>query len=109
MAVGFHAQTGGLHGFFCFHGFAQGHGQLLPQALAGHLENVADARLALGRLEEHPAAPVEIEDVAVASDQRGRRDDLLQERLFGQLAQGHLHGECRLGRRGAQGGCCRRH
>ena len=65
----------------------QGRGQFAPQPFAGHLQDVVDAGLARGRLQVHPGAAVEVEDVALAVDQRGGRGDLLQQRLFGQFAQ----------------------
>ena len=77
-------------------GFVQGRGQVAPQSFAGHLQDVVDAGLARGRFQVQAGAAVEVEDVALAVDERAGRGDLLQERLFGQLAQRQFSGEGRL-------------
>ncbi len=73
----------------------QGHGQFAPQSFAGHLQDVVDSGFAGGRLQVQPGAAMKVEDVALAVDERAGRGDLLQQRLFGQLAQRQFHGECR--------------
>src|ERR1039458_9780681 len=98
VAVGFHAQARAAHCPGCPRGFVQGRGQVAPQPFAGHLQDVVDSSLARGRFQVQAGAAVEVEDVALASDKRGGRGHLLQERLFGQLAQrrfsaaGHVSG-----------------
>ena len=64
-AVGFDSEARMAHGFFAQRGFVQGCGQVVPQSLAGHLQDVADAGLTRGRLQIHPGAAVQVEDVAV--------------------------------------------
>ena len=75
----------------------EGGNQARPQSVAGHFQDVVDARLARSELQIHPGAAVQVEDVAPAVDQCARRSDLLQERLLGELAQRHLGGELRRG------------
>ena len=87
VAVGFDAQARAAHDLLCPRGFVQGRGQVAPQSFAGHLQDVVDAGLARGRFQVQAGAAVEVEDVALAVDERAGRGDLLQQRLFGQLAQ----------------------
>ena len=67
-------------------GFAQGRGQLPPQAFAGHLQDVRSG-LARSRFQVPAAAAVDIEDIAVLVDQDRDRGVLLQEGALGQLTQ----------------------
>ena len=97
MAVGLHVQAGRASGFLGFHRLVEGGNQARPQSVAGHFQDVVDARLARSELQIHPGAAVQVEDVAPAVDQCARRSDLLQERLLGELAQRHLGGELRRG------------
>ncbi len=74
----------------------QGDSEVLPQPFAGHSQDIVDAGLARSRLQIHPGATVQIEDVALPVDQRTGRGELLQEGLFGQLAQRQFHRRHRL-------------
>ena len=69
-------------------------GQLHAQPFARHLQNIVDTRFSRHGLQIHSRAPVQIEDVTVCVDQRTGRRDMLQKRVFGQLAQGRAIG-CR--------------
>ena len=93
VAVGFDAQARAAHDLFVCRGLVQGRGQVAPQSFAGHLQDVVDAGLARGRFQVHPGAAVEVEDVALAVDERAGRGDLLQQRLFGQFAQRQFPGD----------------
>ncbi len=101
VAVGFDPQARAAHGLLVRRGFVQGRGQVAPQPFAGHLQDVVDAGLARGRFQVQAGAAVQIEDVALAVDQRAGRGDLLQQRLFGQLAQRQFSSGCRLARQPA--------
>ena len=85
------------------------HDQLAAQALPGHLQDVGEANLAGGQLQEGPRAAVQIQDVALAVDQGSRRAGLLQEGLLRQLPQLVPHGVGRLAGCLGQGGVNRRH
>ena len=75
----------------------------MAQPVPGHLHDVVDPCLACGRLQEHPRAAVQVEDVAPVVDQRAGGDDLLQQGPFRQLAQRQLHDQARLGPTRGQG------
>ena len=64
-------------------GPAQGRGQVNPQALARHVQDV-QARLAGRRFEVIPRAPVDVEDVTPVVDDDTGRGIAIQEGLFEQ-------------------------
>ena len=87
VAVGFDAQSHGLHHLTGPSDGFQGGGQLVAQSLAGHVEDIADACFARRRFQKHPAAAVNIENVAVAIDENANCGTLLEKRLLGEVAQ----------------------
>ena len=104
MAVRLHAQAGAGRGFLRGGGLVQRGGELAAQALAGHPEDVVDARLAGAGLEKQAGAAVQIEDVAVSIHQRAGGDDLGEQGPLGHLAQGLSLGGGRLGGAAERGG-----
>ena len=83
--------------------------QLAAQALPSHLQDVGEADLAGGQLQEGPRAAVQVQDVALAVDEGTRRGGLLQEGVLRQVAQLVSHGVGRLAGCLGQGGVDRRH
>ena len=65
VAVGFDAQSRLAHGSLVFTALFQAPGQFAPQAGAGHLQDVADAGLAQGRLEVLAGAAMQVENIAL--------------------------------------------
>ena len=66
----------------------QGGRQGVLQSFPGHLQDVIDACFARSRLKIEAGPSVEIENVALAVHECAGGRDLLQQRLFRQLAQG---------------------
>lgn len=106
VAVGFHPQVGVAHRRLRQADLVQGPGQLPPQAFPRHFQDIDDADRAGSGLQILASAAVQIQDVALAIHQRGGRDDLLQQGLFGQFAQRRRAGEARV--KGQGGGRHRR-
>ena len=84
-------------------GPAQGGGEVNPQALARHVQDV-QARLAGGRFEVIPGAPVDVEDVTPVVDDDTGRGIAIQQGLFEQDRELQLLGaagglSCRRGDR----------
>ena len=92
VAIGFDPQIRTAHGFFLSYGPVQGYGQVGPQTLAGHFQDVVGAGLTRRRLQVHAGAAMQIEDIAAAVDERPGRGNLLQKGLFGQFAQRQFAG-----------------
>ena len=95
VAVGLDLQTRATHDLVGAGRLVQGRGQIATQAFAGHLQDVADAGLAVGGFQVHAGASVQVQDVALAVDQRAVRGQLAQQGLFGQVAQGQFLRRCR--------------
>ena len=99
VAVRLHVQPCTTHDLFAADGFVQSHTQITTQPLASHVENIADSGLARNRLQVEAGTTVQIEDVALAVNQRAGHRKVLQQRLFGHLTQGPLGGKadrCRI-------------
>jgi len=69
------------------HNFVERCCQFASQPFAGHFNNVVDASLARCRFKVQSGAAVQIENITVAIHQYRVKSGLLQQCLFGQLAQ----------------------
>ncbi len=85
-----------VHGIFCLGCLVQGHGQVALQPFPGHLQDVVDPCFARSRFQIDAGSAMQVEDVALVVDKHANQGNLLQKRLFGQIAQREFFGKHRL-------------